>query len=238
MSEKKSSIAERAESLKAHVYIKKNNNKGILNEIKQKIEQPPQEKVERYSAGILPFYVKGNTVYFLLGQDLAKEYTEEPYYWSDFGGRSELSDNGRWEVTASREFFEETIGSVIDINSMITKLNSKKNYILIKDTTLNGYPYYMYVVRIPYKDNYRTIFKSTLSFLKHIKNNSTNFSTFLEKIDIQWISFETIKDALTNQDTNYPLRSIFKKTLMNNLDTISIFCEKFKETNAYIESIN
>ena len=39
-----------------------------------------------YSAGILPYRIENNNIFFLLGED--NEST-----WSDFGGRSELRDN-------------------------------------------------------------------------------------------------------------------------------------------------
>ena len=72
-----------------------------------------------YSAGVLPFYVKNNTVYLLLGKDVDGK-------WSDFGGRSEGKDRGRWDSTASREFYEESVGSIMDIQSTFAKLQNRK----------------------------------------------------------------------------------------------------------------
>ena len=93
-----------------------------------------------YSAGVLPFYVKNNTVYLLLGKDTDGK-------WSDFGGRSEGQDRGRWDSTASREFYEESVGAVMDIHSIFTKLQNRKNCHKLEGKTLNGSPYYMYFVR-------------------------------------------------------------------------------------------
>jgi hypothetical protein len=53
---------------------------------------------------------------------------------------------------------------------------------------------------------------------------------YYEKTDIQWVSLETLKTCLEeeeNQEENYPLRPIFKRTLQNNLNMIEEFCVKF-----------
>lgn len=173
-----------------------------------------------YSAGILPFSIKEKTIYFLLGKDIEQK-------WSDFGGRSEGQDKGRWDVTATREFYEESVGSVMDIPSMLAKLQHRKNYIKIKSKTLNGSPYYMYLVKIPYKEIYKENFDSTLKFMRYTKMFEKKY---LEKLDIQWVSLETIYASLDeeNNDTiNIPLRKVFRKTLVDNLDTISKFPKQF-----------
>ena len=62
---------------------------------------------EIYSAGVLPYTIHKDTIYFLLGRDSENK-------WSDFGGRVEPKDKGDYDVTAAREFYEETLGSVYD----------------------------------------------------------------------------------------------------------------------------
>jgi hypothetical protein len=185
----------------------------ILNTIKKK-----KYDYEKYSAGVLPFFIKNKTIYFLLGRDSDGK-------WSDFGGRSEMGDNGRWDVTAAREFYEETIGSVIELSTMITKLQMKKNYIRIQDKTLGNSDYYMYVVRIPYNEIYRHNFHSTLSFLKYTAGKQNGTKKYLEKNDIQWVSIDTIKNSMVSDLEEYPLRPIFKRTLEGNLQKIVEFCE-------------
>jgi hypothetical protein len=212
-----------------------------------------------YGAGILPFYVKnvpfgripirtessaslsssipfGERIYFLLGKDPDGK-------WSDFGGRSEPSDNGHVDITAAREFFEETIGSVMDIQTVLTKLQVKKNHLKIRDKTLNGHPYFMYTIKIPYKDTYRHIFKSTYAFIKYINSNNSRSVNdnprkkidykYQEKIDIQWVSLETLKKSINGEVTEYPLRSIFKRTLEGNLNKIVEFCSSFNDNNSF-----
>ena len=205
----------------------------IRNEgLKKKFIDDP-DHMKRYSAGILPFYVKNRTVFFLLGRDTPRDNVS---HWSDFGGRSESSDNGRWDFTASREFYEETIGSVMDISTIMTKLANKKNYIKVKSTTLNGSPYYMYLVKVPYKD-YRQNFQSTLAFMKYISKTSKLEYKYFEKTDIQWISLDSIIESMTLTDNSelFPLRPVFKKTLLDNLSTVQEFCNQFHNNNVFIE---
>jgi hypothetical protein len=185
---------------------------------------------EIYSAGILPFSVKGGTLYFLLGKDPENK-------WSDFGGRSEVQDKGRWDVTATREFYEESVGVVMDISSMLTRLQHRKNYIKVKGKTLSGSPYYMYVVKIPFKETYKETFDNTLGFIRY---SNVFDKKYLEKIDLQWVSLETINAGLDDENNNlvnFPLRKVFKKTLVDNLQTITLFTKQFIDIteNAWIK---
>ena len=177
-----------------------------------------------YSAGILPFYVKNNTVYLLLGKDHEGK-------WSDFGGRSEGQDRGRWDTTAAREFYEESVGSIMDIPTMLSRLQHRKNYIRIRGKTLNGSPYFMYFVKIPFRETYRDNFHSTLAFIQFTRNFDKKY---IEKTDIQWISLDTIQMSLdeVNADIiNYPLRKVFKKTFVDSLDEIKNYSKQFFENN-------
>lgn len=175
-----------------------------------------------YSAGILPFCVKNNTVYLLLGKDHEGK-------WSDFGGRSEGQDRGRWDTTAAREFYEESVGSIMDIQTMLSRLQHSKNYIRLKGKTLNGSPYFMYFVKIPFKEAYRDNFHSTSAFIQFARNFDKKY---IEKTDIQWISLDTILASLDEINTsiiNYPLRKVFKKTFVENLSSIKNFGSRFYE---------
>jgi hypothetical protein len=201
-------------------------NSGIKNDFLRNRRRLDSENrrnyKEIYSAGILPFSVKGGTVYFLLGKDLENK-------WSDFGGRSEAQDKGRWDVTATREFYEESVGVVMDISSMLTRLQHRKNYIKVKGKTLSGSPYYMYVVKIPYKETYKETFDNTLGFIRY---SNVFDKKYLEKIDLQWVSLETIYAGLDDENNslvNFPLRRVFKKTLVENLQEITQFSKQFIE---------
>ena len=173
-----------------------------------------RRKDKRYSAGVLPYTYFNNTIYFLLGRD-RKEET-----WSDFGGKSEQCDNGKAENTASREFYEETSGSVIDVRTMRDRLQRKKDCRVIYSKTLNGYQYIMYVVRIPYKD-YRNIFLRVFSFIKYVKAHRK----FIEKDDIRWVSMSTLMHGIQEKPLrgsfNINLRPIFQRTLQNNVRVLT-----------------
>ena len=175
-----------------------------------------------YSAGILPFYVKNNNTYILLGKD-------REGFWSDFGGRSEGQDQGRWDITAIREFYEESVGSIMEIPMMMSLLQNKKNTLKIKGKTLNKSPYFMYFVKIPFKDYYRENFKSTIKFINYAKMFDKKFN---EKSDIQWVSLETMCVSLDRESSdaiNYPLREVFRETFETNLEQIKHFGSKFYE---------
>lgn len=172
-----------------------------------------------YSAGILPIFIKNECIYFLLGKGTNGE-------WSDFGGRSEISDKGRWDVTACREFYEESVGSILTYTDIVRRLQNKKNYIRVKGQTLNGSPYYMYVVKIPFDSSYKEKFKATTSFINYTKILDSKYA---EKIEIQWISIDTIIAAMDGNARviNYPLRKVFIRTLEQNMQEIKQFAKQF-----------
>lgn len=155
-----------------------------------------------YSAGILPFSIdEDGRVYFLLGKD-TKDNT-----WSDFGGRCEFSDNGIHLNTATREFYEETIGTIMNIQEMKQILKDKVNFTIIQTKTLNGSPYYTYITKIPFKD-YKQDFMNRKQFNEYANIDSK----FAEKNDIRWITKETLLDSLY-QNEIICLRGVFKNTI-------------------------
>ena len=161
-----------------------------------------------YSAGVLPYtYDPKGKIYFLLGKDIDG-------VWSDFGGRVENEDNDDHSKTASREFYEETLGSIITINECYIKL-TQGNPLKIISKTLNGSPYYMYFLYIDFKD-WGDIFNRTYNFLKY----SNAPTKIFEKTQIRWISLETIIQAIDNKCNNaennfIPLRKVFYDTISN-----------------------
>ena len=182
------------------------------------IDSSNTHKKRIFSAGILPFARHNDTIYFLLGKD----YKDDA--WSDFGGKSEMSDNFQPHKTAAREFYEETIGSIFSYDSVENLLKNSINYKLITSVTLSGAPYYMYVIQIPY-DNYRKIFIKTLSFIRHIKLDTNKY---YEKSDTKWVSKEALLASINKNNQSQEkvflytvkLRDVFKKTLEMGIDTI------------------
>lgn len=164
----------------------------------------------RYSAGILPYtYNLQGQCLFLLGKDNDGD-------WSDFGGRCEFKDSNEPENTACREFYEETLGAVIDISDCKEKL-LHGNPIKIISKTLNGSPYYMYLLYVDYI-NYTESFNKTANFLKyHFSQQSSNISKIIEKTSIRWVTIDTLLNCIDNKQSNIPLplRGVFKKTIEN-----------------------
>lgn len=157
---------------------------------------------EIYSAGILPYtYYKG-TIYFLLGRDSDNK-------WSDFGGRVEPKDRSDYESTASREFLEETLGSVYDYDT--TKKLLKKCPKIVSKTG-SGHPYYMYLMKLEYTDLIRTKFYSTKNFINSVI--VTIDKKYIEKNDIRWISIETIEHSVEGKSL-IGLRNVFETTYKN-----------------------
>ena len=167
-----------------------------------------------YAAGVL-FYSKSidSTTYFLLGK-------QNDNKWTNFGGSSELNDKFDPEITAARECWEETLGSVYDFPELKNKIKFKNsNYILSK--TPSGYPYYLYIIKIPFNTSYRDKFQNTKKFISNIQIDSK----FLEITDIKWVSLETLKYSIASKKPIIKLRPIFETNLKQNLECLPTFLE-------------
>ena len=154
------------------------------------------DKRKSYSAGILPYTIRDGVIYYLLGRDWRDEG------WSDFGGKVEEKDVTISD-TAMREFYEETMGSVLSRDQLEHKFIGQQNKKQIKSVTLNGSPYYMYFVEVE-DDNYGKYFEKTYNFMRWVRFND---SKYLEKCEISWFESNELND------TPLKLRNIFKRTL-------------------------
>lgn len=161
-----------------------------------------------YAAGILIYSKYKGNIYFLLGRDNDNK-------WSDFGGKCELKDHCDIEQTAAREFYEESLGSIYDINFTKKKIKHNKT-IKIESKTYTGFPYYMYLLNINYSDEYRTRFNCTKNYLKTIIKKD---NYFVEKNDIRWISIDTLVHSIENKSL-ISLRNVFLTTFKNNYKLI------------------
>jgi hypothetical protein len=166
----------------------------------------------RYSAGILPYtFDQTGKCLFLLGKDYDND-------WSDFGGRCEFRDNNEPLNTACREFYEETLGSIMTIKECMDKIIT--NPIKITSQTLNGSPYYMYLVYIDFL-NYSEIFNKTAQFLRY-QFDSQEMNKVIEKTTIRWVSMDTMLLCIENPPHSTPinLRGVFYKTMVGARDQI------------------
>jgi hypothetical protein len=166
----------------------------------------------RYSAGILPYtFDQEGKCMFLLGKDHEND-------WSDFGGRCEFRDKSEPIATATREFYEETLGAVLSVQECTEKLNI--NPVQIVSKTLNGSPYYMYLMYIDY-NNYTETFHKVANFLKY-QFDSQETSKIIEKNTIRWVSMDTMLMCIEPNQRNTPLRlrGVFYKTMVAARDQI------------------
>jgi len=161
----------------------------------------------RYSAGILPYtFDQNGKCFFLLGKDNDND-------WSDFGGRVEFKDHGDPVNTATREFYEETLGSVLSIQECIAKITA--NPVKIVSKTLNGSPYYMFLVYVD-NINYSESFNKTAQFLRY-QFDKQEMNKLIEKNCIRWVSMDTVLICIENDQRNAPirLRGVFYSTMLN-----------------------
>jgi hypothetical protein len=160
----------------------------------------------RYSAGVLPYtFDQTGKCLFLLGKDNDGD-------WSDFGGRCEFKDHNEPLNTATREFYEETLGAVLSIPECLEKIN--RNLVKITSKTLNGSPYYMYLIYIDFV-TYSETFNKTSQFLKYHYAQDKNIYKIIEKVSIRWVSMDTLLNCIENKDLLNPisLRGVFYKTI-------------------------
>jgi 8-oxo-dGTP pyrophosphatase MutT (NUDIX family) len=140
-----------------------------------------------YCAGVLPYTRFNNNVYFLLGK------SRRSGRLITFSGKNSEFDATR-EDTAAREFFEETLGSVIDRNTTMTLLQRCET--VLESRTPRGQPCYTYVVEIPFRKHYALCFTKTRGFLEAIQMRGPEY---LEMVDIKWVCARTMLIKIRKQ---------------------------------------
>ena len=173
----------------------------------------------KYSAGVLPYtYDQTGKCLFLLGKDNDND-------WSDFGGRCEYRDHNEPLNTASREFYEETLGAVLGVQECVEKI-SRSHKIVSK--TLNGSPYYMYLMYIDYS-NYTDTFNKTSAFLKYQYSDKETYR-MIEKSCIRWVTLDTLLYCIENKNGPISLRGVFYKTMELSKESVILFLQQKENT--------
>ena len=149
-----------------------------------------------YAASILPVSWHDGRVLFLVGQDVRDRC------WSDFGGKCERVDKNDPLNTATREFYEETYGCVVDARALRHRLCGT-NCLVLRSRTQNNHPYFMFVVEMPYYPHLRNAFHKALAFLRY-KNLC---KPYVEKTDVQWVSWDMLRGS------ELVKRSVFQATV-------------------------
>jgi len=140
--------------------------------------------------------------------------------WSDFGGGMEKCDKNNPQATAIREFYEETIGAVLDLQNL-KYIFKNKNYICVNGSTMKGRDYHMYLIHVNYK-NYNTGFKKNLQFCTYVHLPQK----YKEMNEIRWFSLNSI----TNNPSVISMRPEFLKTFDTNRDTILQSIQKAQQS--------
>ena len=154
------------------------------------------------SAGILPISRNEHgEVVFLLGKD------SRDGVFSDFGGKAEAIDNGDPVNTATREFYEETLGCLCNSPHSIRE-RVKKMSVLVNGTTKKGNVYSMFMIEVPYIPDLPLRFKKIVNFLKY-KNIG---SAYIEKSELLWVSLDEM--------FKIPKRQVFFDTISSNVATL------------------
>jgi hypothetical protein len=150
---------------------------------------------KHYAAGILPVTWFNKTALFLVGRDLRDDT------YSDFGGKCERVDKNDALNTSVREFYEETLGTVLPTKALRQRM-LPSNCLCLRSKTQNGHPYYMYVVEVAYMPHLRNTFHKAVAFLKYRNLHKV----YVEKTDVQWVTWDTLVGSL-------PKRAVFASTV-------------------------
>lgn len=156
-----------------------------------------------YAAGILPVTWHDGGPLFLVGRDIRDAL------WSDFGGKCERIDKSDPLNTATREFYEETYGCLVDARTLRQRLHPG-NCLLLRSRTQNNHPYFMFVVEMPYMPHLRSTFHKTLNFLcsKNLQK------LYVEKTDVQWVPWSALRSS------DLPKRPVFEATIAAHTATL------------------
>ena len=156
--------------------------------------------MKTYASGILPITWVNGTLLFLVGQDVRDGS------YSDFGGKMERYDRNII-ATACREFYEESLGCILDIKQIRARINPQTT-IMLRGKTQNANSYFMYITEIPYIPHVRSTFRKLVGFFR-AKNIQR---MYIEKTDVQWVTFDMLREIHK--------RSVFTNTLNLHADTI------------------
>jgi len=141
------------------------------------------------SAGILPYAVFKNQVYFLLGKESFDPGFGDGDKWGTFGGKREVNESVA--ETAAREFYEETAGCVLDLPEIRQKL-ARQEYLLHSELhPEKSSSSRTYMVLVEYRD-YPVFFRRTKHFLQYVGGNIN----LIEKGHLRWFSYSDVYDAV------------------------------------------
>lgn len=164
-----------------------------------------------YCAGVLPYTSFNNNVYFLLGK------SRRSGRLITFSGKNSEFDATRVD-TAAREFFEETLGAVMDRSTITAILNRTKT--ILESKTPRGQPCFTYVVEIPFRKHYSLCFAKTRCFLEAINMRGPEY---LEMCDIKWVCAKSMMTKIRKQWERFgTLTSLHEWSKLEKISDLSL----------------
>lgn len=145
-----------------------------------------------YCSGVLPYTCFNNNIYYLLGK------SRRHGRLSTFSGKNEQFDQSV-EDTAAREFFEESLGAIMDRSAMLQLLR-KENTVRLESRTPRGMPCHTFVVEIPYRKHYSLVFSKMYNFLDA---SNIRRPELLEMIDLKWVCSRSMLTRVRKQWERY-----------------------------------
>jgi hypothetical protein len=142
-----------------------------------------------YCAGVLPYTIFNNRIYFLLGK------SKRGNRLTTFSGKNDTYDVDVC-ATAARECYEETLGCLMDQGDLTTRIRACNEESTLLSTTPRGMPCYTYVIEIPYKKFYGISFHKTRDFLQVMNIRSYALQ---EMLDIKWICGRSMFTKIRHQ---------------------------------------
>ena len=168
-------------------------------------------------AGVLIYKFSNNKLYFLLGKEnlIISKKCNKGHKYCDFGGRRDKEDTNYID-TASREFYEETMGSLYSINEM-------KNKLLNTTVFFNErYKYHQFLLKEDISDEKIETFNKMRSYLNSCMKMVTQDKEvyylklpccpdgYVEKSEIRWFDLNEILSNTT----------MFRNEFLNSLTKI------------------
>lgn len=144
-----------------------------------------------HCSGVIPYCLYGNACYFLLGKTRTGKLLT-------YTGKSELDREraGFFEppvVTAAREFFEESLGSIISYAQCLEACKACDKRKVIVSATPKNTVCYTFLIEVAYRRHYSSVFLKVKSFLEFMKLNAHHLNEFCE---IKGVCFDTLNSKI------------------------------------------
>lgn len=158
-------------------------------------------------AGILPFAINNNEIYFLFGKE--NKFNDTPG-WADFGGGVEPKEDIL--NAAIREGWEESTGFLGDPKNIKKEIiKNNKMYLEIKNKTLN---YRTYLLPMEYDEKLVEYFNKSQNCIQNNLSKDMIKKTFIfEKQEIKWFRINELKSKIHLFRKFY--QEIVKEILLN-----------------------